>query len=713
MQRWCTAGLLLGVWLALGCGGDDRLATSAEPQAGEAVRGEGPLNVVLISLDTTRADAMSLYGNERTTTPEIDRLAERGAVFEAAYASQPSTLPSHSTMMTGRLPFAHGARANAGYLLAYDNETLAEVFERHGYVTAAEIAAPVIGRRTQINQGFQQFRDLESFDVRRKTIRVQHGDEYQREELPERDAADITRYGLEFLRRNADSPFFLWLHYFDPHAFYVPPEPWNQRFKDMPYYAELHFTDYHVGRVFEEIRKLGLVERTLVVIVADHGEGLGEHDELTHSFYVYDSTMHVPLIFVLPETIAARQRIAQPVRTADIAPTVLELAGLPPMEAVQGVSLAPLLTGDAAAPRADVYGESFEALAMFGSNVLRFLRRDQWKYIHKSKPQLFDLSRDPGELHDLADAHPELVAQLRRDLTDWVLRERIEHDEDRARLDDATLAQLQALGYMGEGAPSGFDEASDLAALHPPDPVDRLGDMERYALGFGALKAKLMDEALPHFEYLVERNPDSLPFVRGLISALEDDALLERGPELLERAKALAPDNPKYFIRAAEVHGDLGDLERAERELEQALVIDPCHAAARVVYAEMLREWGRIGDQIALLEQGIEQCDDDINFRNDLAYILATAADPEHRDGPRALALARKVVAESELERPDYLDTLACAWAESGNFRKAVRHATRALELIQSREVEDDILAEYRSHLESFERAEPIRNEAS
>jgi len=697
------AGVLAGAGLAA-CGAEG--PSGEDPAAPDA---EAAVNVVLITLDTTRADAMSLYGNERRTTPEIDRFASRGIVFDQAYTSQPSTLPSHATIMTGRLPFAHGARANAGYVLPFDNETLAEVFSRNGYVTAAEIAAPVIGRRTQLNQGFENYRDLDSFDVRRKSVQVLRDGDFESQELVERDAIDITKHGLSFIREHVDDPFFLWLHYFDPHAFYAAPPPWHNRFADTPYYSEIHFMDYYVGRIFEEIRRQGISERTLVVITSDHGEGLGEHDELTHSFYVYDTTMRVPLVFVLPGTIPGGRRVAQPVRTADIAPTVLELAGLPPLAEIQGVSLASLLLGQGPAPRLDAYGESFEPLAMFGDNVLRFMRRGDWKYIHKVRGELFDLSSDGGELVDLASEHPDVAAELRRDLIAWVRGERRDHADNRTLIDEDMLAQLAALGYMGEGAPVGFDEADDLAGFRGADPTDRMDDMESYSIAFAALKAREYGKARARLDPLHAENPDSLPILRALLGSLEGDERLERGPELLERAKRVDPENPVYFIQTAELFQESGDRERAEVELRQALVLDPCNTPARVVLAEMFREWGQVREQKALLEAGVEECDGELNFTNDLAYLLATAADPQLRNGRKALRLARKVVRSSEIERPDYLDTLACAFAEAGNFRKAVEHSLRALELIESREVADEVLAAYRSHLETFRAGRPVR----
>jgi arylsulfatase A-like enzyme len=670
-----------------------------------------PLNVLLITLDTTRADALGIYGNERLATPEIDRFAARGVVFDRAYTAQPSTLPAHATIMTGRMPFAHGARANAGYVLPSDNETLAEVFAKNGYVTAAEIAAPVIGRETQLDQGFQHYRDLDSFDIRLKSVQVLRDDEFHGQDLFERDAIDITSHGANFIRVHADDPFFLWLHYFDPHAFYAPPPPWNSRFSDAPYFSEIHFMDYHVGKLLAELRHQGIAERTLVVITADHGEGLGEHGELTHSYYVYDSTMRVPLIVALPGTLEPGRRVAQPVRTADIAPTVLELAGLPPLNDIQGVSLAPLLFGRSLPPELDAYGESFEPLAMFGTNVLRFIRHGRWKYIHKVNPQLFDLSEDDGELVNLATEKPQVVEELRERLLAWVRGDYKEREDNRTTIDAETLQQLAALGYMGEGAPVDFEEEDDLEEFRGVDPNTRMSDMEAYATAFGAIRSGNFSLAKKQLDPLYAANPESLPILRGLLSSLEGDERLERAPALLEVAKRLEPENPLYFIQAADLYQELGDEARSEQELRQALVLEPCNATARVVLAARLREWGRSPEQSVVLKEGVRDCDENLDFMNDLAYVLATSHDPKLRNGKKALQLARNVLDRADVKRPDYIDTFACALAEVGNFRKAVIQSRRALDMIKSRKFPEEIVSTYREHLELFEAGQPVRSE--
>ena len=710
LRHVLVVALAAGFLASVGCGESETAPVSdAEPTAVAS----DALNVLIITLDTTSADALGVYGQERDTTPSIDRFSAGGVIFDQAATAQPSTLPSHATIMTGKLPFTHGARANAGYVLSEDNETLAEIFQGKGYVTGAEIAAPVIGRRTLLDQGFATYRDLDSYDSRRKLVNIFNGGENREVELVERDGADITRRGLEFLRRNQKEPFFLWLHYFDPHVFYAAPPPFDKRFKDAPYYAEVHYTDFNVGRILTELRRLGIDDKTLVVITADHGESLGEHDEISHSYFVYESTMHVPLIFVAPGVFEGGRRVSAPVRTVDIAPTILDLAGFSPMKGVEGISLVGLIRGEGRDPGFDLYGESFEPLSMFGTNVLRFLRRGNWKYIHKLRPELFDLATDPNELNNVLDQHPGRATTMRQNLVSWVEEKKVARDGNRVQLDEAEIAQLNALGYVGEGAPMGFDEADDLANLQAPDPVDRIDDALTYATAWGAIKSGMWDKAYEKLAPLLERNPESLPILRAVIAAThdEDPAIEARAKlPLLDLLIELEPMNPHHLIsRSGLITALGGDPSEAEEALRGALVVEECNVAARIVLANFLNEHARYADQHDLLRDGVAACDREINTRNDLAYLLATAPDGAIRDGPRALALAKELVRDAEVERPDFLDTLACAFAEAGNFKRAKIESRRAITLLRSRKAPDENMTEYLDHLARFESAEAVR----
>ena len=368
-------------------------------------------NVVLITLDTTRADALGVYGQSLKPTPNLDRLAGEGVYFGQCAASSPTTLPSHATIFTGKHPYAHGARSNWGYVLSEDNATLAEVLSSHGFITGAEVAAPVVSRPSRLNQGFDHFRDVSSPGVKRLVSKP--GVDGRSRPIKQRGAADITAGGIEFLRANRARRFFLWLHYFDPHSEYRPPASFLSRLPSSAYHAEIMYADHEIGRFLQMLARLGLADQTLVVATADHGEGLDEHYEQSHSFFVYEATMRVPLIVKGPSGIPAGRRVDAVVRTADIAPTILDLLGLPPLDGVQGVSLRPLLVGASRDLGLTAYGESIEHFATFDASVLRYAREGKWKLIYKLKPELYDLEADPHELRDLAGEEEHAATLVR------------------------------------------------------------------------------------------------------------------------------------------------------------------------------------------------------------------------------------------------------------------------------------------------------------
>ncbi|MFT5444824.1 MAG: arylsulfatase A-like enzyme, partial [Myxococcota bacterium] len=369
-------------------------------------------NLVIITLDTTRADALSAYGQSRKTSPAFDRMAEEGVLFNAAMASSPETLPSHATIFTGKQPFGHGVRGNGGYVLANEHLTIAEAMKAEGYATGAEIAAVVMQESTQIGQGFSTFRDTSSEGVKLQAVFRERDGEVKAEVLLVRAAADITDSGIEFVRDHRDEKFFIWLHYFNAHAPYSAAEPFSSQFPDSLYHAEVATQDFEMGRFVDELRNLGLADNTLVVVAADHGEGLLEHDERTHSYFLYDSTMRVPLLFWGLDALPKGKRIDSLVRNVDIAPTALDLLGLYPLDNTDGVTLGPLLDGTSADLKLTAYGEANRMASTFKMSPLRFVREGKWKYIHKVNPELYDMSADPGELSNLYEAEPDVAARL-------------------------------------------------------------------------------------------------------------------------------------------------------------------------------------------------------------------------------------------------------------------------------------------------------------
>jgi arylsulfatase A-like enzyme len=652
--------------------------------------GSDPMGVVLITLDTTRADALGCYGQALVTSPHIDRMAAEGVLFAHAMSSAPSTLPSHATILTGKHPYAHGARSNSGYVLPEAHVTLAEVLQHHGYRTAAEVAAPIIGRRTQLGQGFDHYRSAPVGVL-------------------ERDAAEITRRGIEFLEAQPDAKFLLWLHYFDPHAPYAPPAAFQIRRSESGYLAEILHVDHQIGRVLAALERLGLRKRTLLVLTADHGEGRGEHDEKTHSFFVYDTTLRVPLIFWGPDRLPAGARVESLVRTVDVAPTLLDLLGLPAPDGIQGVSLRPLLEGDVDDLGLVAYGESIEGLSVFGASVLRTVREGPWKYIHKVDPELYDVRSDPGELDNLAARHPETVQRLRATLRELIAAAPPAPAGAEAPLDAAARAQLEALGYLAGNAPAGLDNELAAVEVEGTDMAALAVAIQRHGAGLRAIREKRYQDASEIYRALWREHPQSRSILAKLIAAHRELGRDEQLRPLLSRAIELDPRSARHRVDLALLLRKDGDRAGAEEHLRAALALDACHLEAHIHLAELLRAERRYAERLKELEAGMQRCPDLLSLRNATAYALATCPDDALRDGPRALRLAEEAVAATHREHPDYLDTLAAAQAEVGAFEAAVATAQQALALLEGRDLPDSVTAAYREHLAAFEAGQPLR----
>jgi arylsulfatase A-like enzyme/Flp pilus assembly protein TadD len=706
--RTLAALLLLATLSA--CSEPER-AAETEMSAPEIASAEAraPVNVLLITMDTTRADALGAYGQSLPSSPRIDGLASRGVMFQDAMTVAPTTLPSHATIFTGKFSFAHGARANIGYVLASGNVTLAERLKEHGYHTAAEVAAPVIGRRTQLNQGFDRYRDLDSYKSKPKMVQVQAGGVSRQIELEERDAEDITSRGIEFLRSRQE-PFFLWLHYFDPHWYYAPPGEHERATQGSGYHGEVHFADAEIGRVLDEIDRLRLSGRTLVVLTSDHGEGLGQHGEATHSYFIYDTTLRVPLIFAGTGVTRAGASIEGVVRTADIAPTILDVLELPPLENIHGVSLRQMLQGDTPLPNLVAYGESFEPKAMFGCSALRTVIDGDLKYIHKVEPQLYDLSSDPDETTNLAAERPEDVARLREKLRELLGSAPKAAEDARVEVTGETLAQLQALGYVGAvaAAPAGLDELADFEP-GGPDPAALIDDVKKIADGWAALVVEDWDGAAALFQDLVDRHPDSFTILHGLVRSLRKQKEYARAVPYIRKAIEVSPENLGLRIDLGATLVELGDLEGAQAALRSAVLLRPCDPVGRGHLLKAMQQAGRWHEALALLKEGVRTCPQTPEFRNDLAWLLATSPVDEIRDGAEAVRLAKLAVEATRGERPDALDTLAAAYAEEGDFANATRTGRQALDLIRARNLPPHIVQMFEAHQAAFEAGKPIR----
>ena len=322
--------------------------------------GDPPLSLLLVTIDTLRADHLGCYGDGDASTPAIDRLAAEGVLFEQASTCVPVTLPSHASILTGTYPVFHGVRNNGAYRLDDAALTLAEILRGRGWRTGAVIAAYPLLAQFGLAQGFDTYDDALPPERERQIG------------YREKSAEEVSRAGLDFLAKDAEPPFYLWLHYFDPHIPYAPPEPFAGRFRGKPYDGEIAFVDEQIGRVLERIRRPDLASRTLVVLMSDHGEGLGDHGELQHGVFLYRSTLQVALMVKQPGNRGAGKRVAAPVALSDLMPTLARAGGATPPAGLDGRDLAPALAGRVEAPRS-VYAETYYPRLHFGWSDLQAL----------------------------------------------------------------------------------------------------------------------------------------------------------------------------------------------------------------------------------------------------------------------------------------------------------------------------------------------------
>jgi len=416
-------------------------------------------NVLLITIDTTRADHLSCYAPGHARTPHLDALAARGVLFTHATAQVPLTLPSHACIMTGAYPTVHGLRDMGGFVLDKSHPTMASLARAAGFQTAAFVGSRAVARQFGLAHGFDAYDD----DM---------GPQTEEGKLPgifaERRAGVVTDHALDWLKRNAQRRFFLWAHYYDPHAPYDPPEPYRRQYAKSLYDGEIAYMDEQVGRLLDGLDQLAHTSRTLIIVVGDHGESLGEHGEATHGIFLYDATLHVPLIVAGPD-VPRGKVISDQVRSIDLHPTVMEFLRLPASSEAQGVSLWPLIEQGTHVRSNYSYGETLYPRTYMGWSELRAMRTDTWKFILAPHPELYNLDHDPSETQNLISNHPADADQLQKKIWEIAGAQAKTEKVTTVPVDEQTRQELESLGYVSGGASHEIQLGSDA-----PDPKDRI-----------------------------------------------------------------------------------------------------------------------------------------------------------------------------------------------------------------------------------------------
>ena len=623
-------------------------------------------NLLLVSIDTLRADRLGSYGYASAETPRLDALAARGWRFADASTVVPLTLPAHSSLLTGTFPAHHGVRDNGGFYLGEEQATLAETLKAEGYRTGGFVGSFVLDRRWGIAQGFDRYFDefdLSKYDGVGMDVVQRRGDE-------------VVEQAERWLGADTTTPFFAWVHLYDPHTPYDAPEPFRSRHpQDIAgaYDAEIAWTDSLVGRLLDGLASRGALDRTIVIVVGDHGESLGAHGEQTHGFFIYEDTLHIPLLVSGPSV--GSRTVSAAVRIVDVMPTALDLLGIASPPAVQGRSLAPLGRGE----RLDLVpmSETWYPRFHYGWSELMSIRDGRYKLIRAPRRELYDLERDPHETADLAAAERGRADTMERALTN--ARQRVTA-AGAARapqaVDPEVSERLEALGYLGGGISAAHMEDGPRG-----DPKDKI---ELYALLKSAGQASLegrLDEAIARVRRALARDPG---IVEGYTLLGNFHGKAQRWDEAVaayKKALALDPEHQGAIFSLALAYKNEGRFSDAEAGFERARVLDPRNTKAAWQLADLWMRDKQYARAEAVLQDSLAKSADrppnlvklgecylEMKRPRDAARVLeeALAARPSQASAHFNLALAREELGDLEGARRDYEAELAL---NSGAYR--------------------------------------------
>jgi len=607
-----------------------------------------PRHLVLVTIDTLRADRLGCYGSTSVATPNLDRLAREGALAEDATVHVPLTRPSHVTIFTGLYPAEHGVRDNVSPSLAPAVPVLAEVLQKSGFATAAFVSSIVVSRQSGLARGFETYSDrfqVEADDARFLDQIQRRGD-------------GPTAEAIAWLEAPRAGRRFVWLHLYDPHEPYEPPEPYASRYAGRPYDGEVAWSDELVGRLDAALERLGLRKDTLLVVTSDHGEGLGEHGEEVHGYFVYEATLRVPLLARGPG-VPPGTRVRTTFRSVDLLPTLLDVLGVPPPAGARfsGRSLAGPLRGGPEPASEPTYAESLTPLLHYGWSDLRTLREGRWKYIQAPRPELYDLRDDPGERRNLVATEPARAEALHAGLARRLEAERSAPSPapGAAGVPPELLEKLGALGYVGAGGPAPGAGGADpkdkldefkvtsllvreaLVHLREGDPAGSATRLEQvlkrgiegfevhYYLGRALFDLKRFPEAGRHFSEAIRRLPAYGPAYRALADCREAVGDLGAALAALQEGAARSPRDARLREAEGLLLRRLGRPNEARRAYEDALVLAPRDARIRVELGELLRDGGELERAIQLTREAVALDPKPAAYWNALGMLLGGA----------------------------------------------------------------------------------------
>ena len=601
-------------------------------------REKGP--IILISIDTLRSDRLPAYGYGKVATPAIDAFAKDAILFERAYSHYPLTLPSHVSILTGELPPAHGVRDNAGYPFeSARHPYLPRLLKQAGYETGAAVSTFVLRSETGLADGF------DSYDG---NLQPRPGESL---DIVQRDGGETLQTALPWIREHAAKPFFYFFHIYEPHAPYHAPEPFASRYAD-PYDAEVAAADAVIGDLLAELKRLGVYDRATIVLLSDHGEGLGEHGEKQHGFFLYRETLQVPLLVKLPGAERGGERVSAPAQLVDVAPTLLSQAGVEVPEKLTGSSLLELPE----APRR-VYSETFYPRIHYGWSDLASLIEDRFHYIEAPEAELYDLAADPGEKRNVLAAERRTYSALRQAMQAY----------DRklaapSAVDPETASKLAALGYIGGSMAEREGPLPD-----PKSQVHVIRDLEK---AFEATNANRHEEAVAIFARMLEANPNMQDVWSFHAKSLQKLGRNEEAAAAYDKSLELSGGSPQLALGIATKLLEMGRLDEASARAELALKAHPKEAydlLSRIALAADDTERA-----LALMRRAVEEGMASEGLRRQMALTLSGRGQPAE-----AVAILQPI---AETATPPTLNALGIALSDAGRHAEAIAVLQRAVQ---------------------------------
>jgi arylsulfatase A-like enzyme/Tfp pilus assembly protein PilF len=636
-------------------------------------------NILIITLDTTRADRLGCYGYAAASTPNLDRLASSGVRCQSAYSPVPLTLPAHCSIFSGSYPPAHQVRNNGSYFLPGAVTTLAEMLRDRGYDTSAFISSFTLDSRFGLDQGFDIYDD---------DFGAETGKTYQ----SERTAKAVFSAFSRWLSSRTDHKFFSWIHFFDPHAPYDPPEPFRSAFAGNPYDGEIACVDHYIGAIITLLEEKKLLQNTLLVIAGDHGEAFGEHGEFGHQVFCYQENLLVPLIFNAPGRLPENRLLRQKVSLTDIMPTILDFLQIPRPAASGGKSLLPAMN-NAILPDRDIFVESRFAQEAFGCAPIQGIIQKNFKYLDLPKPELYDLQNDPKERKNLVSRSAASSQKIKKSLKEFNSRFSDQKGQSSRRLTTVEKNTLAALGYI-----SGLTAGETAAAR--PDPKDRIAGWQKFNLGAEQAANNQFNDAenslrqavamipeyvgsytiLANLYYKQGKSAQALALFEEAMPRLSNDATLktefaallikmnrfDQALVLLRELEKMNLVDKKAFIfsRLGQIYEQQGNLPQAISDYRRAVEAEPENSSYTRRLAYLLHRSNRLAEALEIYRRLEQITPEDIQLTRDMAIVHAQLGD---------FPLAKKYF-EKALQRspdPNLYFNFALLLARQGDYRQA------------------------------------------